>query len=641
MKNTPARSPDALPVAALGAPNGLLRVRDAASGALRAVDGWTGLAAEIIAAFLVVVEIVILLAGVIFRYVIDHPLVWTDELAEILFLWLVSLGAVVALRRGEHMRMTFVVGKLPAAAQSFLQRISALAVLIFIGIIIVPGIPFMAQQQAITTPTLQIPGSWEIAGELVAFAMLFIAAVQQFFAGASWRELAGAVAVGLVIGGGFFLLEGWFQDIGNGALVVFFVGLVAAAIFAGVPIAFSFGIATASYMYFTSTPTNLLPLSTVISQMDQGMSAIELLAVPMFVVLGLLLEMTGVARALIDVLNALVGHKKGGLSYSLIGAMYLISGISGSKAADQAAIAPVLLPEMKRRGAHPGELVAQLAASAAMSETIPPSLVLIIVAAVTGISTQALFTGGLIPAGVAAIALISLIFVRSRGDKMVGERTPWRRTGRLFVVAIPALILPFLIRYAVLDGITTATEVATVGVVYTVIVGLFVYRRFEWRRVFPILTETAALSGAILLIIGTASVMAWALTQAGFAQSLTDMMTSLPGGNFGFLAVSIVLFMILGSVLEGLPAMVLFGPLLFPIAQQLNINVVQYAIVAILAMGVGLFSPPFGVGFYQSCLIARTSSDEALTRIWPYMGALVVALVLVAAVPWLSTGFLR
>jgi len=321
--------------------------------------------------------------------------------------------------------------------------------------------------------------------------------------------------------------------------------------------------------------------------------------------------------------------------------MYLISGISGSKAADQAAIAPVLLPEMKRRGAHPGELVAQLAASAAMSETIPPSLVLIIVAAVTGISTQALFTGGLIPAGVAAIALISLIFVRSRGDKMVGERTPWRRTGRLFVVAIPALILPFLIRYAVLDGITTATEVATVGVVYTVIVGLFVYRRFEWRRVFPILTETAALSGAILLIIGTASVMAWALTQAGFAQSLTDMMTSLPGGNFGFLAVSIVLFMILGSVLEGLPAMVLFGPLLFPIAQQLNINVVQYAIVAILAMGVGLFSPPFGVGFYQSCLIARTSSDEALTRIWPYMGALVVALVLVAAVPWLSTGFLR
>jgi tripartite ATP-independent transporter DctM subunit len=616
-------------------------MRDAAAAALRMLDRWTGVVAEIIAAFLVVVEVCILLAGVIFRYVLDHPLVWTDELAEILFLWLVSLGAVVALRRGEHMRMTFVVGKVPATAQSFLERIAALAVLVFIGVIIVPGLPFMAQQQAITTPTLQIPGSWEIAGELVAFVMLFICAVHQFFEAAKPAELVAAVALALVAFGAFYLLEGWLGNIGNGALVVFFVGMVAVSIFCGVPIAFSFGIATAAYMYFTSTPTNLLPLSTVISQMDQGMSAIELLAVPMFILLGLLLEMTGVARALINVLTALVGHKKGGLSYALIGAMYLISGISGSKAADQAAIAPVLLPEMKRRGAHPGELVALLASSAAMSETIPPSLVLIIVAAVTGISTQALFNGGLVPAGIAALALITLIFFRSRGETPAGDRTPWRRTGRLAFIAIPALILPVLIRYAVLDGITTATEVATVGIAYTVVVGLLIYRQFDWRRIFPILTETAALSGAILLIIGTASVMAWALTQAGFAQALTDMMSTLPGGNFGFLAVSIILFVILGSVLEGLPAMVLFGPLLFPIAQQLNINVVQYAIVAILSMGVGLFSPPFGVGFYQSCLIAKTESDKALTRIWPYMGALVIALILVAAIPWLSTGFLH
>ena len=134
--------------------------------------------------------------------------------------------------------------------------------------------------------------------------------------------------------------------------------------------------------------------------------------------------------------------------------------------------------------------------------------------------------------------------------------------------------------------------------------------------------------------------MAWSLTQAGFAQTLADMMTGLPGGKAGFLAVSIVLFVVLGSVLEGLPAMVLFGPLLFPVAQQLGIHLVHYAIVAILAMGIGLFSPPFGVGFYQTCLIGRVSSDEAFGRIWPYMAALLLALALVAAVPWFSTGFL-
>ena len=232
------------------------------------------------------------------------------------------------------------------------------------------------------------------------------------------------------------------------------------------------------------------------------------------------------------------------------------------------------------------------------------------------------------------------MFFRTRNEQPQGAAVPARRAAWLFVVAIPALILPFVIRYAVLAGIATATEVATVGVVYAVAVGVVVYRCFDPRRVLPILVETAALSGAILLIIGAASAMAWALTQAGFAQQLAEMMTGLPGGRAGFMAVSVVLFVVLGSVLEGLPAMVLFGPLLFPIAEQLGIHLVQYAIVAVLAMGIGLFSPPFGVGFYQTCLISKVSSDETFGRIWPYMAALLAALVVVAAVPWISVGFL-
>jgi tripartite ATP-independent transporter DctM subunit len=268
-------------------------------------------------------------------------------------------------------------------------------------------------------------------------------------------------------------------------------------------------------------------------------------------------------------------------------------------------------------------------------------LVLIILGAVTGVSISALFTGGLLPAAVAALGLIILIFFRTRHETPSGVHVAPRQGARLFFVAIPALILPVLIRYAVLEGITTATEVATVGVVYAVLVGVLVYRCFDWRRVMPILVETAALSGAILLIIGAASAMAWSLTQAGFAQTLADIMASVPGGRAGFMAVSIVLFIVLGSVLEGLPSLVLFGPLLFPLAQQQGINEVQYGIVAILAMGIGLFSPPFGVGFYQTCLIAKSSSDDALGRIWPYMATLVVALVLVATIPWISTGFLR
>ncbi len=245
------------------------------------------------------------------------------------------------------------------------------------------------------------------------------------------------------------------------------------------------------------------------------------------------------------------------------------------------------------------------------------------------------------PAVVATIAIGVICFIRSRGEDLRGvQRAPWSRVGRTFVIALPALALPFLIRTAVMEGVATATEVATLGVAYTVIVGLLVYRRFNWSRVYPMLIETAALSGAILLIIGMATAMAWALTQSGFSKQLVQMMQSVPGGKYGFLLISIVTFAILGSILEGIPAVVLFAPLLFPAARAVGIHDVHYAMVVILAMGLGLFAPPFGVGFYAACAIGKVSPDEAFGRIWAYLGALPVATIIIAFVPWLSTGFL-
>jgi tripartite ATP-independent transporter DctM subunit len=306
-----------------------------------------------------------------------------------------------------------------------------------------------------------------------------------------------------------------------------------------------------------------------------------------------------------------------------------------------AAVAPVLFPEMRRRGSHPGELAALLASSSAMSETIPPSLVLITIGSVTNVSISALFTGGLLPAAVAAIALVVVSWIRSRHmDIGAGQRAAGSVILRSFVIALPGLTLPFVIRAAVIRGIATATEVSTVGVVYTALLGLLVYRQFNWRRIYPILVETVALTGAVMLIIGTATSMAWALTQSGFSQWLVDSMAAVPGGRGGFLAITIVAFIILGSVLEGIPAIVLFGPLLFPVAKAMGVNEVHYAIVVILAMGIGLFSPPFGVGFYGACAIGRVSPDDAIWRMWPYIAGLVVALAVVAAVPWLSIGFL-
>jgi tripartite ATP-independent transporter DctM subunit len=211
---------------------------------------------------------------------------------------------------------------------------------------------------------------------------------------------------------------------------------------------------------------------------------------------------------------------------------------------------------------------------------------------------------------------------------------------RAFAVASPGLLLPLVIRVFVVSGIATATEVSVVGIFYTLLVGAFVYRELDWRKMYPMLINTVALSGAILLIIGTATAMGWALTQSGFAQQLATMLAGAPGGPVGIMLVSIVLFIVLGSVLEGIPAMVLFAPLLFPVAKAAGINEVHYAIVAVLAMGIGLFSPPLGVGFFSASAIGKANPEQVVRPILPYLGALLIALLVIAFVPWLSLGFL-
>jgi len=234
-----------------------------------------------------------------------------------------------------------------------------------------------------------------------------------------------------------------------------------------------------------------------------------------------------------------------------------------------------------------------------------------------------------------------VVWFRYRGDDLSHvARANAREIARAFIVALPALALPFVIRAAVVEGIATATEVSTIGIVYSLLVGAAIYRKLDLRRLPQMLIETASLSGAILLIIGAATGMAWALTQSGFSRQLAAAMAALPGGAPMFLAVSVLAFIVLGSVLEGIPAIVLFGPLLFPIARQMGIHEVHYAMVVILAMGIGLFAPPFGVGYYAACAIGRVNPDDGMRAIWGYLVALVAGLVLVAAVPWISIGFL-
>ena len=604
---------------------------------LRLVDAGIGKAAELAVALLIVVETAILLSGVVSRYVLHDPFTWSDELASMLFLWLAMFGAVIALRRGEHMRLTVLVNARGGIYRKWLEPLASIVPVILLASLLPLALEHMEDEALVRTPALDLSHTWRTASMVAGIGLMLVVAVVRLAGRGFDRHTLIVMALVAALAAGLFALRPLFQGLGHINLVIFLLGLMLLSVVAGVPIAFSFGIATLCYLTFATQ----VPLSVIVSRAQGGIEHLVLLSVPLFIVLGLLLEMTGMARVMVDLLVALLGHVRGGLSYVLLGAMFLVSGISGSKAADMAVVAPALFPEMKRRGYKPDELVAQLATSAAMSETIPPSLVLITIGSVTEVSMAALFTGGLLPAFVLCLALAVLARWRYKGDDHLHAPRPEpRKIARTFVIALPALALPFVIRAAVVEGVATATEVATIGIAYVVVFGTLVYHCRDWRRLFPLLVETASMTGAILFVFGMASAMGWSLTQSGLSRQFIALMSGMPGGSTVFLLISILLFIVLGSVLEGIPALVLFAPLLFPIARAVGIHEVHYAMVAILAMGIGLFAPPMGIGYYTACAVGRVAPDTAMRAIWPYVGALVVALVVVAMFPWLSTCFL-
>ncbi|TIO04643.1 MAG: TRAP transporter large permease subunit [Mesorhizobium sp.] len=592
---------------------------------------------EAAASILLVLVVGLLLAGVISRYVLSLPIVWIDEAASISFLWLAMLGSAIAIDRNEHLRLTIFLGMIPERARDFMNALALLVVATVLLALIVPASQYVQDEWYVTSAALNIPMSFRASAIVVGLALMSVIAVGHAIRVATLANLAAAVAVIAALAVFGWLLSPLFLTLGYANIPIFLVGVVAVCLLLGVPIAFCFGIGTIAFIAFSTH----VPMIVLVGRIDEGMSSLILLSVPIFVLLGCVLDATGMGKAIVEFMASLLGHVKAGMSYVLLGSMFLVSGISGSKVSDMATVAPALFPEMKRRGHKPKEMIALLATGAAMADTVPPSIVLIVLGSVAGVSIAALFTSGFVIAMVLLLVLAVLARWKASGESMEGvHRAPFSVVWKTLLVSAPALVLPFLIRGAVGGGVATATEVSTIAVLYALVIGALFYGGIGVKKFYAMLVETAALSGAILLILGTASAMAWALTQTGFANQLAVYMTDLPGGWFSFMLVTIAVFMVLGCVLEGLPAIVLMAPIMFPIAARLGINDVHYSMVVVTAMNIGLMAPPIGIGFYIACKIGDVSPDEAMSAIWPYLGALLVGLLLIAAVPALSIAYL-
>jgi tripartite ATP-independent transporter DctM subunit len=378
-------------------------------------------------------------------------------------------------------------------------------------------------------------------------------------------------------------------------------------------------------------------------QMARGIDNFVLLAMPFFILVGYLMEAGGMSMRLIELLHRAVGGMRGGLNVVMVISMVLFSGISGSKTADVVAVGSVLIPAARHTRQHPGSAVALLAASAVMAETIPPCINLIILGFVANLSIGGLFVAGLLPAAVMALALIAVSIVAGRRPTQAERAEPRMPISGLWSGAMASLGLIAMIFLGFKSGFATATEISAFAAAYAIIIGSVILRKLTLRAAAQSFVQAASRSGLVLFIVAAAQSLAFVLTLQQLPHAVGDVMLALSNANgvWLFMLLSIALLIVMGSVLEGAAALIIFGPLLLPVAVKLGVDPRHFGVVLVIAIGIGLFAPPLGLGLYGACLIGNVPIEETVKPILGYLGLLLLCLLVVAFVPTISTALPR
>lgn len=401
----------------------------------------------------------------------------------------------------------------------------------------------------------------------------------------------------------------------------------------GVPIAFALGGAAAIGLMLMDGA----PIAIIASRTFGAVDSFTLLAIPFFILAGELMETGGISRRLIDFARAMVGHLRGGLGNVTIFGMVLFSGVSGSTQADAAAVGSLMIPSMKRHGYGAARAGAIVAAASGMGILVPPCLTMVVYGSITNVSIGALFAAGIVPAVIMALALALHQMIDAKRWGLEPEpRVPWRDRGKALAAASGALMMPLIIFGGIRGGAFTPTEAAVIASVYALIVGAFVYREISWSFLYRALVRTGMISGIVMLMMAGANILSWLMTVEKVPHKLAELILGMGGGTLVFMALSIVLFLALFALLDGLPGMLMLVPVIVPTAQQLGIDLLHYGIVMTTVMGVALFLPPFGVGLYIVLGIAGCGMREITRYLMPYIGTMMAVALLIALVPWLS-----
>lgn len=588
-------------------------------------------AIEVLSGAVLAVDVLVVFVSVIFRYALHDPVDWAEEVARALMLVLVFFGAATVLARSQHVGVDLFRHLLPTRWQPALMQLAHWVIAGVAASLCVSSVLLLVDTWTQTTP-LGLPQWLYVFPVVIGSAFMSLFGVANAANGPP-RIVAATLVAALLVLGAVYGWNAFVPDhaVPRGLLLAFgFFG----TLLLGVPIGFV--LAFAALLYFLADPS--LPLLIYSQQVMAGSDHFVLLAIPFFVLAGLLMESNGMSSRLIELLLRIFGRVRGGLGLITITATAFFSGVSGSKLADIAAVGGIVMPAVRRTRQDPNEAAGLLACTAVMAETIPPCINMIIMGFVANISIAGLFMAGLVPAAVMALALAALAVIvgkKINPDEAFEHRTPLLK---LLGGALVAIIMVGMIGKGVTSGVATSTEVSAFAVIYALVVGSLAFRELSVQAVARLFVRSASMAGGILFIVAAASSLSFALTIEQIPQLVSGTMIAFAHqyGSVMFLLLSVLLMVVFGAVLEGAPALIIFGPLLTPIAAQLGISPLHFGTVMVIAMGLGLFAPPIGLGLFATCAITGTEVKNVARPMMKYMLVLLATLVLLVLVPSFS-----
>jgi C4-dicarboxylate transporter DctM subunit len=400
----------------------------------------------------------------------------------------------------------------------------------------------------------------------------------------------------------------------------------------GAPIVFAIGAGTTLALIVGGVPLEILS-----QKVFSGLAHFPYLAVPLFVLAGMLMETGGISRRIVELANALVGHIRGGLGMVVMVATIFFSDISGSSAADTAAIGSVMIPAMKKRGYDPGFAAALVTAAGGMGVLIPPCLTMIVFGSLTNTSIGALFLAGFVPGIAMGITLMLLTYFIAKKRNLPREK---RATFMELLVAVKrsflSLFMGVIILGGIILGIFTATEAAAVAVFYGFFLSVVLYREIKPSQIPEILWKTSVVSGVVMLVVGISYAFGWVMAKEQIPVALANFMTSIPGGKWMFLLSVNGLLLVMGMFFDASLSVVILVPILFPVAVKLGVDPVHFGTFVVMNLGIGFTTPPYGLSLFIASSIARVSMTSVIRHILPYIVTMIGVLLVITYIPWFS-----